>query len=152
MSRINYGGNGVVVSSETVDLWTWVQIPVTALSMKNVLISEKKFGLSLNQSKPINILYSSEELDLDLSPLKYSTFDIKKQIKFPDRVTPELAEEVGISLGDGFLSDNKYEFRVKGSKKERDYYDDLDDTMKEFTDSMGGFDKKDRPLVGEMGA
>jgi len=35
--------------------------------------------------------------------------------------------------------------------KERDYYDDLDDTMKEFTDSMGGFDKKDRPLIAEGG-
>ena len=36
-------------------------------------------------------------------------------------------------------------------EKETDIYDDYDDTMKEFTDSLGGHDKKDLPLVGERG-
>lgn len=35
--------------------------------------------------------------------------------------------------------------------KESDIYSDYDDTMKEFTDSLGGFDKKDTPLIGEKG-
>jgi len=33
--------------------------------------------------------------------------------------------------------------------KESDIMTDYDDTMKEFTDSLGGFDSKDKPLVGE---
>jgi hypothetical protein len=34
-------------------------------------------------------------------------------------------------------------------EKDTDFYDDLDDTMKEFTDSLGGVDNKDKPLVAE---
>jgi hypothetical protein len=35
--------------------------------------------------------------------------------------------------------------------KEDDFYSDLDETMNEFTDSLGGFDSKDKPLVAERG-
>jgi hypothetical protein len=33
--------------------------------------------------------------------------------------------------------------------KESDIMTDYDDTMEEFTDSLGGFDSKDKPLVAE---
>jgi len=35
--------------------------------------------------------------------------------------------------------------------KQDDFYSDLDSGMDEFTQSLGGFDNKDKPLVGERG-
>ena len=57
--------------------------------------------------------------------VKTSSIDFKKQITFPEELTPQLAEEIGIHLGDGFLSDKKYEFRLKGNKNEKEYYDNF---------------------------
>ncbi|MEM4271385.1 MAG: hypothetical protein QXO70_04825 [Candidatus Pacearchaeota archaeon] len=34
--------------------------------------------------------------------------------------------------------------------KEDDFYSDLDSGMDEFINSLGGFDNKDKPLIGEM--
>jgi len=47
-----------------------------------------------------------------------------KHISIPVCLDKHLAEEIGVHLGDGFLSDKKYDFRVKGDKNnERAYYD-----------------------------
>ncbi len=64
-------------------------------------------------------------------------------------MTPALAEEIGMHLGDGFLSDKKYEYRLKGSKiDEREFYDNFvrtlyktvynaDVQIREYSDSYG---------------
>ncbi|HIH25548.1 hypothetical protein J4476_06000 [Candidatus Woesearchaeota archaeon] len=55
--------------------------------------------------------------------INYSGKDRIKQIKFPKYMNSLLAEEIGIHIGDGFLSLEKSDFRVKGHKiDERDYY------------------------------
>ncbi len=61
---------------------------------------------------------------LNLSLVQYSRVDLFKNITFPRFLTPQLAEEIGIHYGDGFLSKTRNEFRVKGHKiDERTYYD-----------------------------
>lgn len=51
-------------------------------------------------------------------------FERGKGISWPSVLSEELAEETGIHIGDGFLSQKRNEFRVKGDKSnERDYYD-----------------------------
>ncbi len=55
--------------------------------------------------------------------IKLSSTDKKKGLVFPEYLPLELAEEIGIHYGDGFLSNKKSDFRVKGHKiDERDYY------------------------------
>ena len=61
---------------------------------------------------------------LDTSKVKYSWKDKQKNIQIPKRLTSKLAEEIGIHLGDGFLSKKRNDFRVKGHQiDEREYYD-----------------------------
>lgn len=65
--------------------------------------------------------FTNEEVSLNLGGINYTPHDIKKGIIFPDKVTPELAEEIGVHLGDGCLSKNRNYFSVKTNKKEEDY-------------------------------
>lgn len=70
-----------------------------------------------------NITFRLKPKEFNLSMIKPSQFDRLKKISFPKNLTPELAEEIGISLGDGFLSNKKFEYRLKGNKNEKEYYD-----------------------------
>ncbi|MCD4666315.1 hypothetical protein K8R47_00715 [archaeon] len=48
---------------------------------------------------------------LDLSKMKFSNSDLKKEIILPTKLTPELAEETGLHIGDGsmnFYSNKNY--------------------------------------------
>ena len=65
--------------------------------------------------------FIDNEIFLDLKNINYSRNDAKKKIIFPEKMTPELAEEIGIHLGDGCLSKNRNYFSVKTNKKEGDY-------------------------------
>ena len=65
--------------------------------------------------------FTNEEVFLDLKEVTYTSSDLKKKIIFPKKITPELAEEVGVHLGDGCLSKNRNYFSVKTNKKEEDY-------------------------------
>ena len=62
-----------------------------------------------------------------LKPIKinYSINDVKREITFPKEVTRDLAEEIGIHLGDGCMSFNKNYFSVKTNKKEERYVTDF---------------------------
>src|SRR3989338_2794915 len=65
--------------------------------------------------------FTNEEVSLDLRAVNYTSNDIKKRIIFPNKVTTELAEEIGVHLGDGCLSKNRNYFSVKTNKKEEGY-------------------------------
>jgi hypothetical protein len=70
----------------------------------------------------INITFKKEVPIFDISPIKLSHYDKIKDLKFPNKLTPELAEEIGIHIGDGFLSKRRNEYRLKGAKSEKEYY------------------------------
>ena len=58
-----------------------------------------------------------------MNRIQFSKNDIRRGIKIPDKLTPELGEMVGIVIGDGhtmFTSKTKKEYRVyiSGSKKD----------------------------------
>ena len=71
-------------------------------------------------------------MKLDLSKIKFSNNDIRKNVKIPDTLTPKLAEFIGIMVGDGDVGVYKncpggrtfsnYELRISGNLKDFDYY------------------------------
>ncbi len=65
--------------------------------------------------------FINKEIFLDLKKIIYTPNDLKKKIIFPKKITEELAEEIGVHLGDGCLSKNKNYFSVKTNKKEEEY-------------------------------
>ena len=65
--------------------------------------------------------FTNEEICLNLKDINYTSNDLKKKIIFPNKITSELAEEIGIHLGDGCLSKNRNYFSVKTNKKEDGY-------------------------------
>lgn len=99
--------------------------------------------------KEVNITFPDRDLRLDISKVRMSTFDLKKRIRLPTHLTPLLAEEIGIHLGDGFLSSKRYEYRLKGHKiDEKWYYIDylkymykflynLELNIKNYSDTIG---------------
>lgn len=75
--------------------------------------------------KPLNSRF-------DLSSVSFSASDKKKNLILPTMLTPALSEEIGMHIGDGFLSDKmlasrkiKYDFRLKGNKDECEYYNNF---------------------------
>ena len=86
------------------------------------VIGRRVLGEKRIKLKPMKITYKNRKSSLQISSLNLSAFDLKKSIKLPEMLTSDLAEEIGIHLGDGFLSDKKYEYRLKGNKDEMDYY------------------------------
>ncbi|MFH2028210.1 MAG: LAGLIDADG family homing endonuclease [Nanoarchaeota archaeon] len=83
------------------------------------MIGEKRKKL-----KKIDIKYKQKKLELNIKNINITKGDIKKGVKIPNMLTPKLAEEIGMHIGDGYLSDKKREFRLKGNKKdEKEYYD-----------------------------
>ena len=84
------------------------------------------FGRNKNILKPVDITFENTNLDLDLSPVSYSKIDVERNLIFPEKLTPDLAEEIGMHLGDGFLSAKRNEYRLKGSYiDEREFYKDF---------------------------
>ena len=81
------------------------------------------FKKSRTKLSDINIKFKNSSTKLDLSLINLSNADIKKNLILPSILTPALAEEVGMHYGDGFLSDKRSEYRLKGNKNEQDYYD-----------------------------
>ena len=86
-------------------------------------LGENTFGEKRKKLSNVNITFKSKSQVFDTSEIELSRYDKEKKLKFPKKLTPELAEEIGMSIGDGFLSERKYEYRLKGNKNERDYYD-----------------------------
>ncbi len=82
-----------------------------------------KRGESIIKPSQAKILFKKRSLDFDVSPIKLNSYDRKKGVILPTRLTPLLAEEMGMHLGDGFLSARRKEYRLKGHKiDEAEYY------------------------------
>lgn len=87
------------------------------------IIGRKVMGEQRKKFDKIDIIFNDTNVNLDISKVNYSLVDIKKNIKLPAKLTPELAEEIGIHYGDGFLSVKRYDYRLKGNiNDEIEYY------------------------------
>lgn len=90
---------------------------------EKLVIGRKVFGERKKQLNDMKIIYSNNNLNLDISKVNFSNYDKEKGIKLPNKLTSELAEEIGIHYGDGFLSEKRYDYRLKGNPyNEREYY------------------------------
>ena len=106
-------------------------------------------GESKIRIKKIKISYTKQVPTLNTTNIQRSRIDILKKIKFPPKLTPLLAEEIGMHLGDGFLPSSKKEYRLKGHKvDEKDYYlkhvkkiykklYGINVNIKDYTDTIG---------------
>lgn len=56
--------------------------------------------------------------------IKFSQEDLRRRIDLPDEITPELAEETGIHIGDGSMSKSggKYRYSISGDLQEEILY------------------------------
>ena len=108
----------------------------------------RQAGYRVKKLSEIKIGYNDEIPVFDTTNIKKTFYDKKKGIVLPTCLTPELAEEIGIHLGDGFLSNKKNEYRLKGDKEERSYYDliirklfkklyNLDLNLKDYENTYG---------------
>lgn len=88
-----------------------------------LVIGRKVMGEKRKPLSCINITFTNKELNLDNSDVKFSRYDKEKGVKLPQKLTPKLAEEIGMQFGDGFLSEKRYDYRLKGNPKdEKEYY------------------------------
>ena len=63
-------------------------------------------------------------MEFDLSQIKFSKKDLIKNIKIPLKLTEELAEDIGLHVGDGSLYSHgkeTYEFSYSGNIAEKEY-------------------------------
>jgi hypothetical protein len=118
------------------------------VKVESLIIGRKCFGEQKKVLEPINITFENKNLNLDISDVNYSKSDLNKGIKLPTKLTPELAEEIGMHSGDGFLSAKRYDYRLKGNPRdEKEYYNyiqslfkrlyNLDVNLKESYKSFG---------------
>ena len=69
-------------------------------------------------------------MEFDLSQIKFSKKDLVKGIKIPAELTEDLAEDIGIHVGDGSLYSHgkpygPYEFSYSGNILEKEYMDHI---------------------------
>jgi intein/homing endonuclease len=90
----------------------------------NGLREQRKRAFGWKRIPVSSIVISDAKIHkLDFGRFSYLISNGRKP-SFPKYLTFDLAEEIGVHLGDGFLSDKRHDFRVKGDKNnEREYYD-----------------------------
>ena len=90
---------------------------------EELVIGRKVFGEGRKILSEIKLDYKNNPSNFDISKVNFSKYDLERGIKLPKNLTPELAEEIGMHFGDGFLSGERYEYRLKGNPKdEKEYY------------------------------
>ncbi len=66
--------------------------------------------------------FQNNEIKLKTDEIPHSRYDKIRGIKLPTVLTPELAEEIGMHIGDGTLPVDKYNYSLRGDIAEREYY------------------------------
>lgn len=61
---------------------------------------------------------------LKIKRIEFSNRDLKRKIKLPDKITPKLAELIGVIIGDGniYMKKSRYELHIYGDIKEDEDY------------------------------
>ncbi len=91
------------------------------LFLRKTKIKKSITKISKNEKKYSKFIQSKEIL-FDLSQIRLSNPDKQRKITIPKKLTSKLAEEIGIHLGDGTLSNKKYYYSVRGGYAEETYY------------------------------
>ncbi|MEK6972454.1 MAG: LAGLIDADG family homing endonuclease [archaeon] len=85
-----------------------------------ILLRKKKFAKNFQKLSKKKL--QKKEIMLDTKSIPYSPIDIKKEIRLPTKLTPELAEIIGAHTGDGTLSTKRYYFSIRTSIFEEEYF------------------------------
>ncbi len=95
------------------------------LKRLRLMALEGKRKLRKNESRKLENkhlnFFTNEIVYLHVENVNLSKHDKLKKIKLPGEMSPMLAEEIGIHLGNGCLSFNKRYFSFKTNKTEEDY-------------------------------
>jgi len=92
---------------------------VTSMAIRGKL--KKRENESQRLERENESYFKNKKIALNCKKVTYTPNDIKKGIIFPNKMTSELAEEIGVHLGDGCLSKNRNYFSVKTNKREEKY-------------------------------
>ena len=82
---------------------------------------KKRIKKILDLENSNRLFFTNREILINSEDIEIKKADREKGLRFPKRMSSDLAEEIGIHLGDGCLSFNRNYFSVKTNKKERDY-------------------------------
>jgi len=97
-------------------------------SLHNKAIRRGKIQKALREvernTKVNESYFRSKEITLNTSKVSFSKNDVRRNIILPKSLTPMLAEEIGVHIGDGTLPNKKYYFSVRGGYDEEKYYTD----------------------------
>lgn len=89
-----------------------------------LIIGRKMIGEQKKKFDDIRIPFKEKAFYFNLDRIEYSQTDKEKKILFPKEINSNLAEEIGAHYGDGFLSESRYDYRLKGNTNdEKPYYE-----------------------------
>ena len=83
----------------------------------------RSLGLRKNVLKKSNVSIDKKILEFNLTSI--TGINNSHNLKIPKKLTPDLAEEIGIHIGDGHLSKNRYRYKIFGNIDESEYYTDF---------------------------
>lgn len=114
------GGRGAILK-----LREWIRKNPEKFRIK---LKEGKYKSTFEKMKQKELefkdYFKSNDIIFKLDNIEFSSSDKKRNIKMPPCLTRDLAEEIGIHIGDGTLPNKKYYFSVRGDKNEERYYTD----------------------------
>ena len=68
-------------------------------------------------------------MEFDLTKVEFSPHDRKKGLRLPSKLTPELAEDVGFHIGDGYMKytpiKSNYQFSYSGGLDDENYFKNI---------------------------
>jgi hypothetical protein len=77
-----------------------------------ILLRKRKMEKRIRALTNNHHIFQNNIVELDIANVKFSRYDYKKGVSLPTSITPELAEEIGMHIGDGTLPVKKIQFFV----------------------------------------